>query len=105
MDNICTYLTVVTRDGLKKAIRELPISLTLIQAKLSVMIFTSFLPFTFFFPSPKRPLIQLHSTMTCFHTPYLILSYVPFSLSYLISYLLSVILVKKAITVILDYLG
>ena len=28
-----------------------------------------------FFLSPKRPLIQLHSTMTCFHIPYLILSY------------------------------
>ena len=33
---------------------------------------------TFFFLSPKRPLIQLHSTMTCFHIPYLILSHVPF---------------------------
>jgi len=39
----------------------------------------------FFFLSPKRPLIQLHSTMTCFHIPYLILSHVPFLLSYLSS--------------------
>jgi len=37
---------------------------------LIVMIFASFLPF--FFLSPKRPLIQLRSTMTCFHIPYLI---------------------------------
>jgi len=41
--------------------------------------------FTFFLLSPKRLLIQLHSTMTCFHIPYLILSHVPFSLSYLLS--------------------
>jgi len=38
-----------------------------------------------FFLSPKRPLIQLRSTMTCFHIPYLILSHVPFLLSYLSS--------------------
>jgi len=38
-----------------------------------------------FFLSPKRPLIQLRSTMTCFHIPYLILSHVPFFLSYLSS--------------------
>jgi len=38
-----------------------------------------------FFQSPKRPLIQLRSTMTCFHIPYLILSHVPFLLSYLSS--------------------
>ena len=35
--------------------------------------------------SPKRPLIQLRSTMTCFHIPYLILSHVPSPLSYLSS--------------------
>jgi len=46
-----------------------------------VMIFAGFLPF--FFLSPKRPLFQLRSTMTCFHIPYLILSHVPFPLSYL----------------------
>ena len=40
---------------------------------------------TFFFLSPKRPLIQLCSTMTCSHIPYLILSHVPFPLSYLLS--------------------
>ena len=33
---------------------------------------------TFFLLSPKRPLIQLRSTMTCFHILYLILSHVPF---------------------------
>ena len=38
-----------------------------------------------FFLSPKCPLIQLRSTMTCFHIPYLILSHVPFLLSYLSS--------------------
>jgi len=41
--------------------------------------------FFLFFLSPKRPLIQLRSTMTCFHIPYLILSHVPFLLSYLSS--------------------
>jgi len=35
---------------------------------------------TFFLLSPKHPLIQLCSTMTCFHIPYLILSHVPFLL-------------------------
>jgi len=39
----------------------------------------------FFFLSPKHPLIQLRSTMTCFHIPYLILSHVPSPLSYLLS--------------------
>jgi len=38
--------------------------------------------FFLFFLSPKRPLIQLRSTMTCSHIPYLILSHVPFLLSY-----------------------
>ena len=39
----------------------------------------------FFLLSPKRPLIQLRSTMTCSHILYLILSHVPFLLSYLLS--------------------
>jgi len=56
---------------------------TVMMAVEGVMIFAGFLPF--FFLSPKRPLIQLHSTMTCFHIPYLILSHVPFLLSYLSS--------------------
>ena len=44
--------------------------------------FRRFSPPFYFFLSPKRPLIQLRSTMTCFHIPYLILSHVPFLLSY-----------------------
>ena len=42
-------------------------------------------------------------TITYFHTPYLILSHVPFL--YLISYFSSVISVKKVNTVTSDYLG
>jgi len=74
-----------------------------IGTNLGVMIFTGFLPF--FFLSPKRPLIQLRSTMTCFHIPYLILSYLMSHFFYLIFHLLSVISVKKGNSVISDYSG
>ena len=51
------------------------------------MIFTSFLPlFTFSSKSQVPTLLPLCSTMIHFHTPYLILSHVPFSLSYLLSF-------------------
>ena len=60
---------------------------------------------TFFLLSPKRPLIQLRSTITCFHIPYLILSCLMshFSLSYLLSSFGH--FGQKANSVILDYSG
>ena len=57
-----------------------------------------------FFLSPKRPLIQLHSTMTCFHIPYLILSFMSY-FSYLIFHLLSVISVRRQTRCSVSFLG
>ena len=95
----------VMDDGLEQNILSLPdYALNLEVEDLGaniVMIFAGFL--LFFFLSPKCPLIELRSTMTCFHIPYLILSHVPFLLSYLSSSFGQ--FGQKVNSVISDYLG